>query len=78
MSLEQRIQEAKEAKQAPKLSPFEKWFEDREESDREALLAAVVTGGFSIRELFDIVRAEHAPIGRDRFGDWLRANGYPG
>lgn len=84
MSLAQRLKEAEEKSQTPRLSAYEQWFESQDDQEKKALLDAVVASRLSMRELFEIVTTpdpnrpdwEPAKVGRDKFGQWLRANGY--
>lgn len=77
-SLAERLKEAKEAATKPKTSPFEEWFNLLEDDDRESLLAHAQASDLPIRTLFEAVKAHEppAPISRENFASWLRANGY--
>ena len=78
MSLAERLQEAKEAAFAPKISPLEQWVDGLDDTDREALFGAVQASDLPIRVLFDAVKGFEppAPTSRENFAKWLRANGY--
>jgi hypothetical protein len=75
-SLADVLKEAKAAALKPKPSKYEQWVDQLDESDRVALLAAVAASELPIRVLHEVVTSKGAPIGRDRFAVWLRANGY--
>ena len=77
MSLAQRLKEAKEAALAVKLSPMDAYAESLDETDRAALFDTVAAGALTLRALHEAVVAEGVKIGRDRFGSWAYANGYP-
>jgi hypothetical protein len=76
MSLSDVLKEAKEAAAKPKPSPFEEWFDRLEETDKRALLDAAGASELPIRVLHEAVTSQGAPVGRDKFSSWLRANGY--
>lgn len=72
MSLAERLKEARRVQKG-----FDLWVSELPEDDRKALLAAAADPAIQHRVLFEIVKTEGACIGRERFTDWRKANGFP-